>query len=223
MIQEIRYTISFADLLKLNDIKVRRELEDGLSEFPLSYIALPLNVMGMGVPQMMGQTGEGHTQIQISNQFLQMRAIFDERYHNDREKCFQYAFSKIEAMEHLFRSMIPIRFSGVLVQNVRLVGTEPVEAINRGSVKLRERFFGFGKKFSYVQDERFFVNFDLSTSEGNALEKSVMVIVDINNRYASEIRKESAEEADIQKIRSIHESITDDVLDRLIQDGEMSV
>lgn len=223
MIPIIQYTASFSDPLRLDDKTVRRNIEDGLDDFVCSYIALPPGI-GTNFPQMPGQTKDGLAQLQVSTEFLQMKAEFNVDHWDKREACFRYAFEKIEKTEQLLRNLTTIKFSGVLVSYIQELKQDPIETINRDSVKLPSGydFYGFSKTFSYVHAEKYFVNFNMSASAYPMGGQKVNVTVDINNRYGSDIKKTASEENDIRTIKSLHESITEDVLEMLIQKGELS-
>ncbi len=224
MIPVIQYTVVFSNLLGLEDKFVRRGIEDKLGDFNFSYIAMPPGI-DTNVPQMLGQTHNGHTKLQISNQYLQMKIDFDENYRDSRENCFEYAFEKIEKIEKLMRGVTAVKFSGVLVSYILQSVETPIESVNRNSVKIPSEcnIFGFSKRFSYIYNDKYFVNFDISASAYPKENQQINITVDINNRYGSDVKNQPSETTDIQTIKSLHDSITQEALDNLIREGELKV
>ena len=227
IIDNIQFT-AVVNGLRIDDKDVRRKIEDELLDFTFSIYNPPRIPAGM--PQipysMTGQTKAGHSRLQILEQNFQLFTSFDENFNNDRQKCFDYAYGKIDAIVKLIKGLsVKNLYFGIALQYIIENEPKAIDLINQGSVKIlnnSESFFNFSKNFSVVYKDRYYINFGLSTlTHRNASDKLIGITVDINNRYGIEIKNELEKDEDISVIKKMQSDISEDFLYKLLRKGEL--
>lgn len=228
----ITNSIQFTTVVKelnLNNKEVRRGIEDALEDFTFSYeqpIQLPPEIPQFS-PLMIGQTKFGHSRLQISNRIFQLVTTFDKEYDNNREKCFDYSYQKIESIvDAVNKQKLEMIYCGLIVQYVFENLDDVISLLNRNSVKLMGDypFFNFAKKFSVVYGDRYYVNFELASliprDEGKNF---IGITIDINNRYGVEINKSPHKNCDIDAIKRLLHFTSEEVLKNLLSKGELNL
>ena len=227
IIDNIQFT-AVVNGLRIDDKDVRRKIEDELLDFTFSIYNPPR--LPAGMPQipysMTGQTKAGHSRLQILEQNFQLFTSFDENFNNDRQKCFDYAYGKIDAIVKLIKGLsVKNLYFGIALQYIIENEPKAIDLINQGSVKIlnnSESFFNFSKNFSVVYKDRYYINFGLSTlSHRNSSDKLIGITVDINNRYGIEIKNELEKDEDIAVIKKMQSDISEDFLYKLLRKGEL--
>lgn len=224
----IQFTVSIKQL-NIDDKNLRREIEDCLQDFKLSYIASPPIPLEIGkIPSLMfGQTGGGHSHIHISERVIKLFVTFDENFNSNIDKCFGYAYNKIDSISKLLDKMGGNdSLLGVVVQYIFDNEPDAISLINQDSIKSldNQSFVNFSKKFSLIFGERYYLNFDLSSlkiKEND--ENKVSIVVDINNRYGIEYKNELDNHSDIGTIKKLHESMTEEFFNKLLRKGELKL
>ena len=227
IIDNIQFT-AVVNGLRIDDKDVRRKIEDELLDFTFSIYNPPR--LPAGMPQipysMTGQTKAGHSRLQIFEQNFQLFTSFDENFNNDRQKCFDYAYGKIDAIVKLIKGLsVKNLYFGIALQYIIENEPKAIDLINQGSVNIlnnSESFFNFSKNFSVVYKDRYYINFGLSTlSHRNSSDKLIGITVDINNRYGIEIKNELEKDEDIAIIKKMQSDISEGFLYKLLRKGEL--
>ena len=226
--KNIQFTV-LSKRLNIDDKDLRRRIEDSLTGFNLSYISSPNTPPEMGkIPSIMfGQTNGGHSHIQISEQAIKLFVSFDENFNSEIDKCFEYAYQKIDSITDLLEKVgYSDSFFGMVIQYIFENEPEAIDLINRNSIKNigNQKFVNFSKKFSVLFAERYYVNFDLSSLKFRDNDESmVSIVVDINNRYGIEYKNEPSQKSDIDRIKNLHKSMTNEFFIKLLKDGELNL
>lgn len=226
IIDNIQFT-AVLNGLRIDEKETRRKIEDELPDFTFSVFNPPR--LPAGVPQipysMTGQTNAGHSRLQILEQNFQLFTSFDENFNNDRQKCFEYSYGKIDAIVKLIKGLsVKNLYFGIALQYIIENEPKAIDLVNQDSVKILndiETFFNFSKNFSVVYKDRYYINFGLSTlSHRNVPDKLVGITVDINNRYGIEIKNELEKDEDITVIKKLQsDDISEAVLYKLLREG----
>lgn len=215
--------------LRIDDKDIRRTIEDSLNEFSFSFISFPTNIFTS--PMMHGQTEHGHSSLQIVNKNVRLFITFDEKFCTDREKCFSYAYSKIDSITKALNQIDTSLHSGIVIQyllkNVTDNDDKVIDLINHGSISITDgsHFFNFSKEFSIVYNNSHYLNFRLSSMrlKDDSTQQIVGINVDINNRYTAEIIKRPIGDDAILKIQNLHHQISEDILLKLLKEGELDL
>lgn len=228
IVNNIQFTVSVKQL-NIDDKNLRREIEDCLQDFKLSYIASPPIPPEIGkIPSLMfGQTGGGHSHIRISEQTINLFVTFDEKFNSEIDKCFGYAYDKIDSISKLVDKVEDNdSLLGVVVQYIFDNEPDAISLINQDSIKSLgvQSFVNFSKKFSLIFGERCYLNFDLSSLKFREDdENKVSIVVDINNRYGIEYKNELDNQSDIDAIKNLHKAMTKKFFDTLLRKGELNL
>ena len=218
---------AFCKNLKIDDKVIRRQIEDSLGDFSFSFFNFSPKFDIAST--MMGQTEHGHSRLQISDKTVQLFITFDEVFRNDSERCFEYAYKKIEDVAQMINNIEGNFHSGVVIQYLfdeNKYSDDAINLINRNSVNIsgNQQFFNFSKSFSVIYKDKFYLNFKLSCINLKDDNKKIAgVSVDVNNRYASEIKNQFVGYDDIAIMKNIHQYITNSVLDKLLMKGELDL
>lgn len=228
----IQFTI-FLNNLDVFDKQIRRSIEDDLQDFNFTFFSKPiqppqaLKINYGDFPFIIGQTSNGHSQIFVTSQNLQLFVNFDENYFNEREKCFEYAFKKIDMINQVLKQLkANYQYSGLVIQYLFDNFNNPVDVLNRDSVSLcgKREFHNFLKKFSIIDSDIYYINFEMVTLYKLELNKQIIgVTVDINDRYGSERPDNSCNYNNVLRMKNLHESISEPVLQRLVEQGELKL
>ena len=219
----------FCKNLKIDDKSVRRKIEDSLSEFTFSFFTSPPSPNIEIVSDLIGYTEHRHSRLQISGNLAKLLMTFDKDFRNDFEKSLGYAYEKIKSVSRVLADIDANFYSGIVIQYLfqdARYTDNVIDFINHNSVKIigNERFFGFGKNFSLVHDDRFYLNFSISSLKPRDGSDLILgVSVDINNRYSSEIKEQSVGYDDIDCMKQLHCHIAKVVLERLLTKGELDL
>ena len=219
----------FCSELKIDNKEIRRQIEDSLNEFSFSFFNFPPVEGTIIAPSMIGQTPHGHSRLQIEDKVVRLFVAFDEVFRHDRNKCFDYAFNKIDVISHMICEINKQFSTGIVVQYLfddEKYTANAISLINRDSVvsKNKQIFFNFSKNFSIIYQDRYYLNFKLSSMhiKGNN-DCLVGIGIDINNRYGKETKGEDVGYEDVLSIMEIHKQITDITLDKLLILGELDL
>ena len=228
VINNVQFTTS-VKYLDIAEKSLRRKIEDCLQDFNLSYIASPPTPPEMSkIPALMfGQTTGGHSHIQISDRAIKLFVTFDEKFNSDIDKCFDYSYKKIDSIANLLNEVgYEDSFLGMVVQYIFENEPDAINLINRNSIKNvgNQKFANFAKKFSIIHSERYYINFDLSSLKLIDNDNNIVsIVVDINNRYGTECKKEPTQQADIDTIKNLHKVMTEEFFNNLLREGELKL
>ena len=221
IVNSAQYTLAFSGL-NLDDLHVRRQVEDAFSSYRFTLCAL--HGAPLEVPRMVGVTRHGHAQIQISNGRVNMRVLFDSAYQNDLLRCFDYVTDKIKEIEATIRQYAPaLGESGIMVR----YNFQEYDAIRQMqdqifSWQIQGKLYDIGARFCIVKDKKYFVNIYLDpihVSVENPFAGKVSVMVDINDRYAEKIMKQPMSQQTNVEILALHRMIAEKKLLPLLQEG----
>ena len=222
---------AFSKNLEISDKCIRRKIEDSLKDyFTFSFYNPPSPPDIEILPNLIGYTQHGHSRLQISKNLARLFVTFDEAFEKDFGKSFNYACEKIDIISKVLNTLDENFYSGSAVQYLfdKEKSTENIiDSINRDSVKIigdDGKFFSFSKQFALVYRERFYLNFSISSLKPMSNQETLLgVKVDINNRYASEIKKQSVGYSDIEIMNKLHLYIAENALDKLLTKGELNL
>ncbi len=173
-------------------------LEDTLKDFfvtPFNLIQIPEDAP-FDIPRIVASSKNGHTQMTISLNNLQIQTNFDENYSSNWEQCCEYINKRVN-------SLFPFMEEHILMEGFLYSGfsaTLIFEDIKNPSEHIFEHFFKFktenklsdiGCKLTFLIEDTFYVNislnnFKLMNSGTNKInfDKEVLgVVVDVNDRY----------------------------------------
>ena len=221
--------VAFSKNLKIGDKITRRKIEDLLNDFVFSfYSPLPPSSSNVEImPILTGYTKNRHSRLDISGDLAKLFITFDENFRNDFDKCFNYADEKIKILTNALGNIRKSSYSGLVIQYLFEEDSytdDVIEFINNGSVKIvgDEHFFNFSKNFSLVYQEKFYLNFAISSLKLKNDSKLMLgVSVDVNNRYANEVKGQSVSYSDVEIMEKLHCHIAKNALDRLLTKGEL--
>ena len=228
IVDNIQY-VAFSKNLKIGDKSVRRKIEDSLSEFVFSfYSPLPPPSSNVEImPILTGYTKNRHSRLDISGDLAKLFITFDENFRNDFDKCFNYAREKIKILTNVLTDIDTNSYSGLVIQYLFEEDNytdDVIGFINNGSVKIvgDKHFFGFSKNFSLIYQEKIYLNFAISSLQPKNDSKLILgVSVDVNNRYANEVKGQSVSYSDVEVMEKLHCRIAQNTLDSLLTKGEL--
>ena len=223
IVSNIKFTL-FVSNLNLSKIENRRMVEDILAQkgdnYSFNILAIP-EPAPLEIPRMIGQTQNGHSQLQIANNSIILTINFDEKYNTDIEKCFKYSFNKINNIIEVVKILSTnVNFTGIVIQYIDTDKQNPMEFLQQHfvPVKCKQPLCTVSNTFAVISKNRYYINISHSNISIPNKPISLGIVIDINNRYyfnsngsieIDDIIK------DIERIKRIHIDIAKNKLKNL--------
>lgn len=187
LVSNIKFTL-FISNLKLSKIENRRIVEDTLIQKGDNYFfnvfALPESAP-LDIPRMIGQTQNGHSQLQIANNSIILTINFDEKYNTDIEKCFKYSFNKINNIIEVIKKLsTDVNFIGIVIQYIDNK-QNPMEFLQQHflPIKCQQPLCTISNTFAVISNNKYYINISHSNINIPNKPTSLGIVVDINNKY----------------------------------------
>lgn len=187
IVSNIKFTL-FVSNLNLSKIENRRAVEDILAQkgdnYSFNILAIP-EPAPLEIPRMIGQTQNGHSQLQIANNSIILTINFDEKYNTDIEKCFEYSFNKINNIIEVVKKLsTDVNFIGIVIQYIDDI-QNPMEFLQQHfvPVKCKQPLCTVSNTFAVVSKNRYYINISHSNISIPNKPTLLGIVIDINNRY----------------------------------------
>ena len=230
LISSIQYAMTISGI-NMDDKNIRRSIEDTLEDFQFTSIAATMG-MPLEYPRMVGQTKGGHSYLQLSNSEIRLIINFDQNYYDDHDACFQYAYSKIDRVEHTMQQLgMDVAYIGLVAQYVDTEKTDPLYELSKNLMRLKStpQLFNASAKFAVIEQNKYYVNIELSVlhmkkEAGQSPQKALGISVDINNKYEKDFNGSIAtNNGDLKEIERLHRLIGYAKINRLLNTGEFDL
>lgn len=187
LVSNIKFTL-FIPNLKLSKIENRRTVEDVLIQkgdnYFFNFFALPESAP-LDIPRMIGQTQNGHSQLQIANNNIILTINFDEKYNTDIEKCFNYSFNKINNIIEVVKKLsTDVNFIGIVIQYID-DKQNPLKFLQQHFVpiKCKQPLCSVSNTFAVISKNKYYINISHSNIDIPNKPALLGIVIDINNRY----------------------------------------
>ena len=226
MLTSLQYSISLRDF-DVENIKIRRLLEDSLSDFKFSYWTVPPEVPS-DVVRMAGQTSHGHSLLQFSNKVAYLITNFDNNYSHEPDKCMSYAHEKLTNLtEALGKLKTNVVSNGVIAQYVYDVIKEPLSRLRKKIICLNtgaSPLHSLSTRFTIIHKEKYYINVELtSLSLANSQNCALGVKLDINDKFGIENKGMTTRLSDIFELAAIQEQLDQEMIIRLLDEGRFEL
>ena len=204
------------------------KFEEDLKEyFPLSFNILPIpDNAPFEVPRIIGASPNQHSNIQISANMIQLSVLFDKEFSNDENKCYAYTKIRIERLLKVLENLsCEILFMGLITQCVENGVDKPRDFIRKTffNLKTSNELFDVATKATFVSDEQYYVNIELTNLRNDKGGESLGIVLDVNNRYIMNFGKNNKDENPLEKILLLHSRILKEKINDFISKGELSI
>lgn len=226
MLTSLQYSISLRDF-DVDNIHVRRSLEDALSDFRFSYWVTPPEAP-KDVVRMAGQTEHGHALLQFSSRLAYLITNFDSNYSNNFEKCMSYTRNKLVRLtDTLGKMKLDVVYNGVVAQYVYENVDDPISSLRKKLIHLdtgKSKLQSLSNRFTVIYRDLYYVNVELTDLLLNNQERRALgVRIDINDRYGVENKGLASNVNDIFKLTAIQEQVSQDTISRLLEEGKFEL
>lgn len=218
LVSNIKFTISIPNL-NLSNKDNRRTVEDKLNEYSFNILAIP-EPAPLEIPRMIGQTQNGHSQIQISNNNIILNINFDNNFNSDIEKCFEYSFCKINNIINTIAELTDeVNYSGIVIQYIDEDIENTMEFLQKhfAPIECKQPLCTVSNTFAVISKKKYYIN--ISHSNINIPNQILLgIVIDINNRYYFNTNGPSKINniiTDIEYIKKIHLDIAKNKLKNL--------
>lgn len=189
------------------------------------------------IPRIVGNSKNGHTNLNISLNRASIDISFDNEYNNSIDKCIDYITKRSEeiynAIEKLFSAKL--LFSGITTTVIMdQLEEDPIEMIKRNfsDLKSNKQLYDVSSKFTYIVNDNNFVNVSISNARGieevaGGLTRKVNYLsftLDINDRYAfNELSNYRSSYKELINNINITKVIIDKELVKLVKGEELNL
>lgn len=158
---------------------------------------------------------------------VQLATSFDENYNASLDKCYNYVS---ERLQNVYNCLGEIGLNAVyagLITNVEYKGvSSPKKHLldKIFKVTFKEDVHDVSSKFTFVRDERYYINVTLSNLRTTSNNEVLGINLDINDRYRYNYKiKEygNSDKEDMCKIFQLHKEFFNQNVDGLVRKGEM--
>lgn len=226
MLTSLQYSISVRDF-DVDNIDIRRSIEDSLIDFRFSYWATPPEAP-KDVVRMAGQTEHGHSLLQLSSSLAYLIINFDSSYNKDMGKCISYARNKLMNLTDALGTLkLNVAYNGVIAQYVYEEIDNPISRLSQKLIHLNtgeSPLQGLTTRFTIIHRDMYYINVELAALTLSAQEKRALgVRLDINDRYGIEKKGLTGNVNDIFKLTTIQEQIDQAKIIRLLDEGRFEL
>lgn len=202
-----------------------------------TILPIPDEVQG-DIPRIVIQTRGEHSSLNIGLDVAALISNYDDEFEEEWIQCKDYIEEKGEIFYNLIGEMTgnDFKFSGIIVNITYEDRNDGMELIKENLLKLDkiETPFDAGCKFTYLYDNKYYVNISIENSRQFMVEeiKSKMIIrdevgnhlditIDINDKYAYNTDEDYlSNKGEFQNILTIMDNIISNKLDDLLMKGE---
>ncbi len=179
------------------------------------------------IPRLICVSKNGHSQLIVTGKMVQLATSFDENYNASLDKCYNYVS---ERLQNVYNCLGEIGLNAVyagLITNVEYKGvSSPKKHLldKIFKVTFKEDVHDVSSKFTFVRDERYYINVTLSNLRTTSNNEVLVINLDINDRYRYNYKiKEygNSDKEDMCKIFQLHKEFFNQNVDGLVRKGEM--
>ncbi|MGL5066736.1 MAG: hypothetical protein ACRC6T_02760 [Sarcina sp.] len=189
------------------------------------------------VPRLMGNSKNRYTELSISLNRITIDITFDDNYNKDIDKCIRDIKAKVKEIFEVTEELINNKyfFSGITFTAILdEINEDPVSLIeeNLATLKANKKVYDIGTKFTYVKEDKYFININISNARGtaevstNIFKKANHLIVnlDVNDRYAfNESEFYVSDYHTLESCINISENICKQELNKVITGEELEI
>ncbi len=246
LVRTARYNLFFPKVSNLR--RKAFEIEETLSPYFTSVTLIPIpDDAPEEIPRIATSSHNGHSTLNISLTNAQISTSYDEKFERDWESCLSYLKERVFQISNVLSSYIEgdFLFSGLTTEIVfdDLGENTPLELIKTRFLNYKgaQEPYDLEYKMTFVVDDSYYVNITFSNmriyegihqagagimqfSELQETANLLGVVVDINNRFAFNHKKDHHSSQDsIEKIFEITYGLLDSRLKKMIEEGEVEI
>ena len=211
--------------VKANEETIRHALDKFYGDGMISSLGVPV-AAPVEIPRMICSSKNGHSQVFVSGNCMQLSVGFDEKYCDNADRCYDYLKERAEAIRACLKDIgIAITLVGVVARAKSEVGPQPEQGLLKKYFRLETKkpVFDVLGKVTFVDDGKYYVNIALNNMRGLGMpSKDIALTLDINDRYRLNYKgtEEPFSDADaLEVILAKHKAFFSGQAEKLLEEG----
>ena len=211
--------------VKANEEAIRHAFSRHYGDGIITSLGVPLTAP-LEIPRMICSSKNGHSQVLVSGNCMQMAVGFDEKYWDDADKCFAYLEERVDIIRKCLKRLdVAVTLVGVVTQVKSEANLPPEQELMRKYFRLKtdKPVFDVLGKVTFVEDDKYYVNIALNNMrDSKMISKDIALTLDINDRYRLNLNGQtepvSANDA-FEIILAKHKDFFREKAERLLEEG----